>query len=109
MSERDFRLYCADILDSGSAIFEFVKGLSFEQFCNDRKTYSAVIREFEIIGEAVGKLPEALKGRRPDVEWQACLTTPHCPVEFPLQAGQFNWGDPHARQCFASAASFRGP
>jgi len=70
MSERDFRLYCADILDSGSAIIEFVNGLSFEQFCNDRKTYSAVIREFEIIGEAVGKLPEALKQRRPDVEWQ---------------------------------------
>ena len=70
MSERDFRLYCADILDSGSAIFEFVKGLSFEQFCNDRKTYSAVIREFEIIGEAVGKLPEVLKGKRPHVEWQ---------------------------------------
>jgi uncharacterized protein with HEPN domain len=70
MSKRDFRLYCADILDSGSAIIEFVNGLSFEQFCNDRKTYSAVIREFEIIGEAVGKLPEALKGRRPDVEWQ---------------------------------------
>jgi uncharacterized protein with HEPN domain len=29
-----------------------------------------VIREFEVIGEAVGKLPENLKGRRPDVEWQ---------------------------------------
>ena len=70
MSKRNFRLYCEDILDSGSAIFEFVKGLSFEQFCNDRKTCSAVIREFEIIGEAVGKLPEGLKRARPDVEWQ---------------------------------------
>jgi uncharacterized protein with HEPN domain len=64
MSERDFRLYCADILDSGAAILEFVKGLSFVEFRDDRKTYSAVIREFEIIGEAVGKLPEELKGRR---------------------------------------------
>ena len=70
MSERDFRLYCADILDSGNAIFEFVKGFSFEQFCKDRRTYSAVIREFEIIGEAVGKVPEELKRTRPDVEWQ---------------------------------------
>jgi uncharacterized protein with HEPN domain len=70
MSERDFRLYCADILDSGTAILEFVKGLDFEEFCNDRKTYSAVIREFEIIGEAVGKLPEHLKQKRADVEWQ---------------------------------------
>ena len=46
MSERDSRLYLSDILDSGTAIQEFVKGLSFEEFCNDRKTYSAVIREW---------------------------------------------------------------
>ena len=70
MSERDPRLYCEDILDSGSAVFDFVKDLSFEDFCDDRKTYSAVIREFEIIGEAVGKLPESFKERRSDVEWQ---------------------------------------
>lgn len=70
MSERDPRLYCDDILDSGNAIWHFVEGMSFEAFCGDRKTYSAVIREFEIIGEAVGKLPESLKQRYPDVEWQ---------------------------------------
>jgi hypothetical protein len=33
MSERDFRLYCADILDSGNAIIGFVKGLNFAEFC----------------------------------------------------------------------------
>ena len=38
MSERDPRLYCEDILESGSAILDFVKGLSFEDFCDDRKT-----------------------------------------------------------------------
>ena len=70
MSERDPRLYCEDILDSGNAILEFVEGLSFEDFCDDRKTYSAVIREFEIIGEAVGKLPESFRKRRLDVEWR---------------------------------------
>ncbi len=70
MSERDPRLYCEDILESGSAILDFIGGLSFEVFCDDRKTYSAVIREFEIIGEAVGKLPESLTEKRPDVEWQ---------------------------------------
>jgi uncharacterized protein with HEPN domain len=57
-------------LDSSNAIIEYVKGMSFDDFCNDRKTYSAVVREFEIIGEAVGKLPDVFKQRRPDVEWQ---------------------------------------
>jgi len=49
---------------------EFVKGLPFEEFCNERKTYSAVIREFEIIGEAVGKLIDELKRKHPHIEWQ---------------------------------------
>jgi uncharacterized protein with HEPN domain len=70
MSERDVRLYYADILDSGKAIFEYVNGSSFEEFCRDRKTYSAVIREFEIIGEAVGKLPKQIKQKYRNVEWQ---------------------------------------
>ncbi|MBF0540323.1 MAG: DUF86 domain-containing protein [Nitrospirae bacterium] len=70
MSERDFSLYLMDIMDSGNAVMEFVKEMSFEEFCNDRKTSSAVIREFEIIGEAVGKLPDVLKQKYPNVEWQ---------------------------------------
>jgi hypothetical protein len=43
MSERDPRLFCDDILDSGNAILEFVEGFSFDDFCDDRRTYSAVI------------------------------------------------------------------
>ena len=56
MSERDIRLYFAEILDSCNAIGQFVEGLSYEEFRNDRKTYSAVIREFEIIGEAMNRI-----------------------------------------------------
>ncbi len=70
MSERDVHLYLADITESGSAVTEYVAAKSFDEFRKDRKTYSAVIREFEIIGEAVGKLPDELKQRRSDVEWQ---------------------------------------
>ncbi|MDW7773857.1 MAG: DUF86 domain-containing protein [Desulfobulbaceae bacterium] len=70
MSDRDYQLYLSDILDSGKAIQEYVQGYSFKDFSSDRKTYSAVIREFEIIGEAVGKLPEEIKEKRPDVQWQ---------------------------------------
>ena len=70
MPERDVQLYLSDILESCEAITKYVADLTFEVFCNDRKTYSAVIREFEIIGEAVGKLPDALKQKRSDVEWQ---------------------------------------
>jgi uncharacterized protein with HEPN domain len=68
MSRRNLALYLADILESGNAIFQFTAGMTFEDFRNDRKTCSAVIREFEIIGEAVGKLPDDAKQKYHDVE-----------------------------------------
>lgn len=70
MSERDCRLYLTDILDSGRAIQSYVANLDFENFRGDRMRCSAVIREFEIIGEAVGKLPVELAARHPDVPWR---------------------------------------
>lgn len=70
MSKRDINLYLDDILDAAMAITKYVEGMSFDDFLNDRKTYSAVVREFEIIDEAVGKLPDEVKQKRPEVEWQ---------------------------------------
>jgi len=70
MSERSQLLYCQDILESGTAIQSYVQGTTCDAFVQDRMRYSAVIREFEIIGEAVGKLSEELKGGYPEIPWQ---------------------------------------
>lgn len=70
MSRRSDQLYCRDILESGAAIRSYVEGIDFDAFVKDRMRYSAVIREFEIIGEAVGKLAPELKQAHPDVPWQ---------------------------------------
>ena len=58
MSERSNLLYLQDIEESIEAIESYVESLAFDEFRSDRKTYSATIREFEIIGEAVGKILE---------------------------------------------------
>ncbi len=70
MSERPQFLYCQDILDSGHAIQSYVHGLTYDAFVRDRMRYSAVIREFEIIGEAVGNLSNTLKSDYPEIPWQ---------------------------------------
>ncbi|PLX88638.1 MAG: hypothetical protein C0614_02385 [Desulfuromonas sp.] len=70
MSSRSPALYLDDLLEAGQAIQDYVDKLSFEEFCSDRMRQSAVIREFEIIGEAVGKLPDDLKRDAPGVAWQ---------------------------------------
>ncbi|NWF66595.1 MAG: DUF86 domain-containing protein [Campylobacterales bacterium] len=70
MSKRDFRLFVNDIKESCEAIFEYVKELNFDEFIEDRKTYSAVIREFEIIGEATKYLPTDITDKYSDIGWR---------------------------------------
>jgi len=70
MSKRDKSLYIEDILESANAIKEYTNGLTIEEFINDRKTYSATIREFTIIGEAVSKIIEILELKIPDYPWR---------------------------------------
>src|SRR5712675_284308 len=50
---RDWRLCVEDILDGIARIERYVDGLSSEQFRADQKTVDAVVRNLEIIGEAV--------------------------------------------------------
>ncbi len=70
MSKRDKLLYIEDIIDSANAIREYVKDMIFDEFISDRKTYSATIREYIIIGEAVSNLIDLLEEKIPDYPWR---------------------------------------
>jgi uncharacterized protein with HEPN domain len=67
---RNYGLYLEDILDAMDAIETFVEGMSFEEFIKDDKTVSAVIRKFEIIGEATKGIPDEIRQKYPDVPWR---------------------------------------
>ena len=69
MSKRDSRLLLDDILLSIDKITEYTSDLSFDEFLNDSKTLDAVIRNFEIIGEAANRLPDEIKDEYPLVDW----------------------------------------
>jgi uncharacterized protein with HEPN domain len=51
-------------------IQSFIDGIGFDRFKNDEKTRDAVIRNFEIIGEAANQVPEKLKNNYPDIPWK---------------------------------------
>lgn len=67
---RDTKLYLIDILEAMDAIERFVTGLDFEAFKNDDLRASAVIRKFEIIGEAAKNIPETIKQRYDSIHWK---------------------------------------
>jgi uncharacterized protein with HEPN domain len=70
MSDRDIRLFVADIIESIDAIEEFIKDCNYEDFVSDRKTYSATLREFIVIGEAILNIPDEMKKNFPEIEWR---------------------------------------
>ena len=69
MSNRSPELLVGDILDSANKIITYIGEMNFEQFCADSKTFDAVIRNFEIIGEAANRLPDDFKQLFPQVDW----------------------------------------
>ncbi|MFC2106852.1 DUF86 domain-containing protein [Bacteroidota bacterium] len=62
-------MYLEDILIAISRIEEYIAELSFDKFKKDYKTVDAVIRNFEIIGEASKNLPEEIKNKYPEIPW----------------------------------------
>lgn len=52
-----------------SRIAEYIKGYDFEDFQQDHKTADAVIRNFQIIGEASKNLDPSIKEKYPILPW----------------------------------------
>jgi len=68
--ERSNKMFLDDIQTAMSRIAEYIEGYDFEHFKRDYKTVDAVIRNFEIIGEASKKLDEKIREKYPDVPWK---------------------------------------
>ena len=68
--KRDYKLFIKDIVDAIESIEKFVAGMNFEEFKNDDKTVSAVVRKLEIIGEATKNIPDEIKEKYPKLPWR---------------------------------------
>lgn len=67
--KRTYILYLDDIHIAMSRIAEYIHGFTFVEFKRDYKTVDAVIRNFEVIGEASKNLPIEIKTKYPEVPW----------------------------------------
>jgi uncharacterized protein with HEPN domain len=70
MSKRDIILLLEDMLQSAQKIKQYTKDLDFDSFQDDDKTKDAVVRNFEIIGEAANRIDQDFRDNNPEIEWQ---------------------------------------
>ncbi len=67
---RDLEVYLVDILEAISRIREYTRDLDESSFQSDTLRQDAVIRNLEVLGEAVKQIPEDVRKRHPGVEWR---------------------------------------
>ena len=67
---RDRRQWLEDIAESCAKILRFISGTSYDEFVEDEKTYDAVVRNLEIIGEAAKNVPDDIRLKYRGIEWR---------------------------------------
>jgi len=70
---RDYRLFLDDIRQYAEKVVRYTSAMSLQAFLDDGKTFDAVLRNLEIIGEAAKNVPEEVRLRYPHVPWQWLL------------------------------------
>lgn len=73
MSKREWNLFIEDILESIELIESYVVNMDIEYFKKDRKTIDAMVRNFEIIGEASRNIPDEIKTKYRNVDWKGMI------------------------------------
>ncbi|HEX9386195.1 MAG TPA: DUF86 domain-containing protein [Anaerolineales bacterium] len=67
---RDESLYLGDIQESCEKILRFTKGMAYKEFVHDDLHFDAVLRNLEVIGEAVKNISEETRITYPNVKWR---------------------------------------
>ena len=68
--DRSDKLYLEDLLTAMNRIAEYIEGYNFDQFKQDYRTVDAIVRNFEIIGEASKNVSDVIKNQNPEIPWK---------------------------------------
>lgn len=66
---REIADYLDDIMTAIDEVDDFIHGMTFDDFTMDRKTVNAVIRSFEVLGEATKHIPTTFRNKHPHIPW----------------------------------------
>jgi len=67
---RDEKIFLQDIVLCCEKISKYIENLTLEQLIEDSKTYDAVVRNLEIIGEAAKNISDDTRQKMPSIPWR---------------------------------------
>ena len=70
MTDRTNNHFIDDILSAINSIFEYTHNIDYDKFINNKMIIDAVIRNFEIIGEAAKNISDDIRNKYPDISWK---------------------------------------
>lgn len=70
MSSREWRFRIQDILSAAEKIERYISHMTFVKFKKNELVIDAVVRNFEIIGEASKNIPVSIQRSYPDIPWR---------------------------------------
>jgi uncharacterized protein with HEPN domain len=71
MLSRNPKLYVDDILQACHDILDFTHGLrNADELEEDRRTFLAIVRSLEVIGEAARQMPRSFREKHPEIPWR---------------------------------------
>ncbi|PIS17677.1 hypothetical protein COW38_00380 [Candidatus Collierbacteria bacterium CG17_big_fil_post_rev_8_21_14_2_50_45_7] len=70
---KDVKVYLSDILDSITLIESYMSGIDYDHFLINRQVQDAVVKRFEVIGEAVKRLDKDFRDIHPELPWKGMI------------------------------------
>ncbi len=68
-SEKSWQLRVGHILEAIGKIQRYTDGLTNDTFAADEKTVDAVVRNFQVLGEAARQVPPEIQSKYPEIPW----------------------------------------
>ena len=67
---REYLFFLQDMRHACEKIVRYTQGFTREKFQQDEKTFDAVMRDLEIIGEAAKHIPESVRQQYSQISWR---------------------------------------
>jgi uncharacterized protein with HEPN domain len=75
MTKKDFSVFVEHIFDSAKNIEDYVEKITEADFNSDVKSQDAVMKRFEIIGEATKRIPSDFRKKHSEIDWKKLADT----------------------------------